>query len=85
MKRELTEPEILRAMTALEPWLSYFGLSLNPEDVQAIAVGVLQHSDAAPVTDEEELRRIDEAERTAIAEYGRKQEAFDRRAYGSNP
>jgi hypothetical protein len=40
----LTEGEIERAVTALVPYVQEWGLPLNPEDLQAMAVAVLIHS-----------------------------------------
>lgn len=40
----LTEGEIERGVTALVPYVQEWGLPLNPEDLQAVAVAVLIHS-----------------------------------------
>ena len=59
----LTEGEIERAVTALVPYVQEWGLPLNPEDLQAMAVAVLTHarSDAT-------LSEIDAAERRWVHE-----------------
>ena len=41
---QLTEGEIERGVTALVPYVQEWGLPLNPEDLQAMAVAVMIHS-----------------------------------------
>jgi hypothetical protein len=62
MKRP-TEGEIERAVTALVPYVQEWGLPLNPEDLQAMAVAVLMHTHS-----DETLEEIDAAERGWIGE-----------------
>lgn len=59
----LTEGEIERAVTALLPYVQEWGLPINPEDLQAMAVAVLTHARGdTPFAD------IDAAERRWIRE-----------------
>lgn len=48
----LTEGEIDKAMAALGPYVQEWGLPLNPEDVQAMAVAVLVHGRSEATLDE---------------------------------
>jgi hypothetical protein len=57
----LTEGEIERGVTALVPYVQEWGLPLNPEDLQAMAVAVLIHSRS-----EASYAEIDEFERDWI-------------------
>ena len=59
----LTEGEIQRGVTALVPFAQEWGLQLNPEDLQAMAVAVLVHTHS-----DETLEEIDAAERQWIKE-----------------
>jgi hypothetical protein len=68
--RRLTEGEIERGITALVPFAQEWGLPLNPEDLQAMAVAVLTHTYS-----DETLDEIDAAERQWIKE---DREAHDR-------
>jgi predicted DNA binding CopG/RHH family protein len=61
--RRLTEGEIERGITALVPFADEWGLSLNPEDLQAMAVAVLIHTYS-----DETLEEIDDTERRWIKE-----------------
>jgi hypothetical protein len=62
MKRP-NEGEIERAVTALVPFAQEWGLPLNPENLQAMAVAVLIHTHS-----DETLEEIDAAERRWIRE-----------------
>jgi hypothetical protein len=59
--RRPTEHEIERGITALVPFAHEWGLPLNPEDLQAMAVAVLIHTHS-----DETLEEIDAAERQWI-------------------
>lgn len=61
--RWLTQGEVERGTTALIPFAQEWGLSLNPEDLQAMAVAVLIHTYS-----DETLEEIDAAERQWIKE-----------------
>jgi hypothetical protein len=59
--RRPTEGEIERGISSLVPFVQEWGLPLNPEDLQAMAVAVLIHTYS-----EETLEEIDAAERQWI-------------------
>lgn len=61
--RRLTEGDIERGITALVPFAQEWGLPLNPEDLQAMAVAVLIHTYS-----DETLEEIDAAGRRWIKE-----------------
>jgi hypothetical protein len=78
---EPTRDELVRAVTALVPFVRRWRLSVNPEDLEELAYAVLRHarSDAGPEEivaaveqqidqHEQQARRLTEAMRTAVAD-----------------